>query len=529
MCFQILAFGSKSEIGSKFAMSQKRVKLTKRLVDDLSPSAKERFLWDNEVFGFGLRISPAGTVTYILQYRFEGRQRRFKIGIHGSPWTPETARQEARSLQGKIVDGIDPQHIRISERKELTIAELGEIYLTETLVTAKDRSVRAARNNIDNHIKPLMGSRRASSIARADVEQLLRDVAAGKTARKTKVGYRKLSRVRGGKGAANQCLTTLSAMMGVAVGRSLRLDNPVIGVRRFPGKKMERFLSPAELARLGEALAAAASLNVENPYAIAAIRLLVLTGCRKSEILTLKRSHIDTFHRCLRLPDSKTGAKIVHLGAPAIRVLASLRPVDGNPYLLPGKRDGTHVTDLQSVWARIRKTAGLEDVRIHDLRHSFASIGASTGDSMLIIGALLGHRSAKTTQRYTHLSDHPLKSAAERISDEIARHLERHGTDGVELLAAEDDPFGAYWASEAAATEPTSDPVLGTVIRTQWLDTRAAAARLGFTVGTMQTYRWMGTGPAFRKIGRRVVYSADALDAWAAIQRNTSESPSLAA
>lgn len=392
----------------------------------------------------------------------------------------------------------------------MTIAELGEIYLTETLVTAKETSVKSARNNVDNHIKPLLGSRRVSTITRAEIEQLLRDVANGKTARKTKLGYRKLSRVRGGKEAANQALTALSAMMGVAVVRGLR---------------MERFLSPAELGRLGEALAAASALNVESPYAIAALKLLVLTGCRKHEILKLKRSYIDMFHRCLRLPDSKTGAKIVHLGAPAIRILASLTPVEGNPYLLPGKKDGTHVTDLQAVWSRIRKTAGLEDVRIHDLRHSFASIGASTGDSMLIIGALLGHSSAKTTQRYTHLSDHPLKSAAERISDEIARHLEMHGTDTVASAPiVEQDPFGAYWVCATVEEEAKRDPVLGEVIRTRWLDTRAAAARLGFTVGTMQTYRWMGTGPAFRKIGRRVVYSGTALDARVVVQ-GREESP----
>lgn len=297
--------------------------------------------------------------------------------------------------------------------------------------------------------------------------------------------------------------------------RGLRLDNPAIGVKKFPGKKMERFLSPAELARLGEALAAAAALGVESAYAIAALRLLILTGCRKNEILKLQRIFIDPYHRCLRLPDSKTGAKVVHLGAPAMRIIAAVPEVVGNPYLLPGKKDGTHVTDLQAVWERIRKTAGLEDVRVHDLRHSFASIGASTGDSMLIIGAPLGHRSAKTTERYTHLSDHPLKSAAERISDEIAKHL----GDAMAPPAANDtmqaDPFEAFWAVEPELEARSSDPVLGAIIRTQWLDTRAAAAVLGFTVGTMQTYRWMGTGPAFRKIGRRVVYSADALAAWA--------------
>jgi len=499
-------------------MSTERVRITKRIVDGLSADGADRFLWDSDVIGFGLRISPAGKLVYVLQYRIEGRQRRFKIGPHGSPWTPETARAEAQSLLGRIVDGVDPQQEKIAERKELTLTDLSEIYLNETLFTAKESSVRQASNNIENHILPLLGKRRVSKIERSDIEQMLRDIAAGKTARTVKKGHRRLSRVRGGKGAANQCVTTISAMLGVAVERKLRTDNPAIGVRKFPGKKMERFLSPAELARLGEALAAAASLGVESQYAIAALRLLVLTGCRKNEILKLKHSYIDRYHRCLRLPDSKTGAKVVHLGGPAMRIIAMVPTVEGNPYLLPGKKDGTHVTDLQAVWVRIRKTAGLDDVRIHDLRHSFASIGAATGDSMLIIGALLGHRSAKTTERYTHLSDHPLKSAAERISDEIARYL----GEGLEVLAANDaaeaDPFAEFWEQEAGPAIPAADPVLGAVIRTQWLDTRAAATMLGFTVGTMQTYRWMGTGPAFRKIGRRVVYSAGALKAWQATQ-----------
>lgn len=510
-------------------MSTERIRITKRIVDSLSADGTDRFLWDSDVLGFGLRISPVGKLVYVLQYRIEGRQRRYKIGPHGSPWTPEAARTEAQSLLGKIVDGIDPQQEKIAERKELNIADMGEIYLNETLFTAKESSVRQARNNIENHIRPLLGKRRVSKIERTDIEQMLRDIAAGKTARTLKKGHRGLSRVRGGKGAANQCVTTISAMLGVAVERKLRPDNPAIGVRKFPGRKMERFLSPIELARLGEALAAAASLGVESEYAIAALRLLILTGCRKNEILKLKHSYVDRYHRCLRLPDSKTGAKVVHLGGPAMRIIAMVSRVEGNPYLLPGKKDGTHVTDLQSVWTRIRKTAGLEDVRIHDLRHSFASIGAATGDSMLIIGALLGHRSAKTTERYTHLSDHPLKSAAERISDEIARCL----GEGLEPLAADDaaegDPFAAFWVAEPESEVAPSDPVLGAVIRAQWLDTRAAASMLGFTVGTMQTYRWMGIGPAFRKVGRRVVYSAQALKAWQAAQRSSQEPVAQAA
>lgn len=491
-------------------MAAERHRINKRLVDSIAADGTDHILWDSDIGGFGLRVSPVGRLTYVLQYRIDGRERRYKIGRHGSPWTPETARLEAKRLLGSIADGEDPQKAKFDERAELSVAQVCDLYLTEGLLTRKESSVSAARSDIENHVKPLLGIRRVAALTRADLEGLLRDVAAGKTARTVKQGRRRLARVRGGKGAANSTLTTLSAALGFAVIRGLRPDNPAIGIRKFPGKKIERFLSPAELARLGQVLASAASLGVESPYALAAIRLLMLTGCRKNEILTLKRAHVDHYHRCLRLPDSKTGSKIVHLGMAAMRVIATIPEVVGNPYLLPGKTDGTHVTDLQACWERIRAAAGLEDVRIHDLRHSFASVGAASGDSMLIIGALLGHSSPKTTARYTHLSDHPLKSAADRIAEEIARFLDPVDSNDGDSVTLPDLMPGASGV--------VLDPVLGAVIRTQWLDTRAAAARLGFTVGTMQTYRWMGTGPTFRKIGRRVVYSSEAIDAWAATQ-----------
>jgi len=178
--------------------------------------------------------------------------------------------------------------------------------------------------------------------------------------------------------------------------------------------------------------------------------------------------------------------------------------------VFPGRTAGTHVTDLQAVWSRIRKSAELEDVRIHDLRHSFASIGANNGDSLLVIGALLGHRSAKTTERYAHLADHPVKSAADRIADRIALHLDQTAS---EAGLGEQVQHEAFWNAEVAEAE-TADPILGAIIRTKWMDTQAAAAFLGLTVGTLQTYRWQGTGPAFQKVGRRVVYSRSALSAW---------------
>ncbi|WP_374471553.1 tyrosine-type recombinase/integrase [Phenylobacterium sp.] len=492
-----------------------RARLTRRLVEALQPAAKDRFVWDSEVTGFGVKVAASGLRTYVLQYRFGGRARRFSIGAHGSPWTVETARDQARVLLGRIAGGCDPQEEKQGARRDLTVAELCDLYLCEGLVTRKPSSIASARADIENHIKPLLGAKRAALVTRQDVERLLIDVAAGKTARRARTSRRRgLARVRGGQGAANAAVVTLSAAFSFGMGRQVRPDNPAQGVRRFPEKKIERFLSPAELARLGEVLAAAESLGVESPYALAAIKLLMLTGCRKNEILTLKRNHVDLHHRCLRLPDSKTGAKVVHLGAPAVALIARIPETAGNPYLLPGRNGVGHLVDLQATWERIRTAAGLEDVRIHDLRHSFASVGATTGDSLLIIGALLGHRSAKTTERYAHLSDHPIKGAADRISAEIARML------------------GLFERADAGSAAPppappplSARPVLGDVVQARWLDTPAAAAFLGNTVGTLQTWRWMGVGPSFRRIGRRIVYARADLQAW---QREHGHAPAAA-
>jgi integrase len=489
-------------------------KLTKRAVEGVEATDNDVFVWDDDVQGFGLRVFKSGRRSYLVQYRIGKRTRRYTIGTHGV-WTVETARREAKALLGQVAAGIDPADEKKRDAATLSIAEACDQYLEEGMATAKDSSIRQARSNIENHIKPLVGRHLLSSFTRGDVQQLLRDVAASKSAKTTRKGPRAKSRVRGGKGTANRVINTLSAALTYMVDERLRPDNPAIGVKKYPGKKLERFLSPVELHRLGGVLAAAASLGVESEYAIAAIRMLILTGCRKNEILTLRWEWIDRFHKCLRLPDSKTGAKVVHLGAPALRLIGTLTPREGNPHVFPGRTAGTHVTDLQSVWSRIRASAELEDVRIHDLRHSFASIGANNGDSLLIIGALLGHRSAKTTERYAHLADHPVKSAADRISDRIAQHLE---LDACEVSLAADTPAGRnFWIDEIPAPQIV-DPILGSIIRTKWMDTRAAAAFLGMTVGTLQTYRWQGTGPAFQKIGRRVVYSKPALVAWKGVQ-----------
>ena len=458
--------------------------------------------------GFGLKVTKKGRRTYVLQYRLGRRTRRFSIGVHGSPWTVETARDRAKVLLGEVVVERDPQDARKAARAAWTVSELCEAYLTEGLATRKQSSIDSARSDFRSHIKPRLGSGLARDVTAGDVERLVLDIAAGVTARKTKTAKKKgLSLVRGGKGAANAALTTLRAAFNFGIRRGVRHDNPTHGVRKFPEKKLDRFLSPAELGRLGEVLAAADALGVENPYALAAIRLLLLSGCRRGEILTLKRSYVDTYNRCFRLPDSKTGAKIVHIGDAVLQIIEQLPPVPGNDHVLPGEGGEGHLVNLQRVWVRIRAAAGLGDVRIHDLRHAFASIGAVGGHSLLIIGALLGHKSTQTTERYTHLAAHPMKDAADGISAELARLM----GDSSQGLSA-----SRLRCADPAPPPPGVQSIFGAVVETRWMDTLASSAFLGLSVATLATYRWDGTGPTFRKVGRRIVYAMGDLEAWRA-------------
>ncbi len=289
-----------------------KAKITKRLVDAARSNKRDTFIWDSAITGFGLKVTPAGNRIYVIQYRIPGRLRRYTIGKHGSPWTPAKARKEASRLRGLIAAGIDPAEEKAKARADPTIAELCELYVAEGCATKKPSTLLRDRSRIDRHIKPLLGRRSVKSIARADVERLMQDVAAGKTATDVKTGFRGRTIVTGGKGTARECVVLLGSIFTFAVNRGLRADNPAWKVKKYKARKLERFLSPAEMAQLGDALSTAQQKGA-SPFAVAAIRLLVLTGARKSEILTLKWNHVDTERGCLRLPDSKTGAKVIPL------------------------------------------------------------------------------------------------------------------------------------------------------------------------------------------------------------------------
>ncbi|MBM3490069.1 MAG: DUF4102 domain-containing protein [Alphaproteobacteria bacterium] len=418
--------------------------LTKRAIDAAKPpESGETVIWDDAMPGFCCRVRASGARLYYLKTRVKGRVRWFAIGRHGAPWTVETARREARRLLGEIVADRDPAAERDVERRDPTVAELCGQYLGAAQAgeivsrlgeTKKASTLATDRGRIERHIKPLLGKRKVRDVTQIDVRRFLADVASGKTAADIKTGKHGRAIVEGGKGTASRTVGLLGGIFTFAVKRGLRADNPVRGVERYRDRQNERYLSAAELAQLGETLSAAEQAG-DNPTAIAAIRLLILTGCRKSEILTLEWRHVDFEHACLRLPTSKTGAKTMPLGAPALELLASLPRLAGNPYVLPGERSGGFFVGLPKAWERIRARAGLEGFRLHDLRHSFASVGAAGGDSLLVIGRPLGHRGPRTSPRYAHVPSDPAKAAADRIASRIAAAMQGKPADAGNVVA----------------------------------------------------------------------------------------------
>jgi integrase len=400
------------------------LKLTKRNVDSLKPSADRYTAWDADLSGLGLRVTPSGERVYVLKYRLAGRQRWYTIGRHGSPWTPEAARKEATKLLGDVARGVDPAGKRNADRAAVTFGELCDQYLNEGVAHKKPSTIRADRGRINAHLKPLLGKKRADAITRADIERLLSDVKAGKTKAPAPVKRRPGSVVHGGIGVAAQCVALASTILQFAVDRGVRPDNPARGVRKPPVRQLQRFLSEVELGQLADAL----NREIEaegNLYPVAAIRLLALTGARRSEIIQLRWRNVDIDRQLLALDDSKTREKIIHLSPPAIEILINLPRVSGNEFVIAGGKAGRPFVGLDKVWGRIRIAARLPEVRLHDLRHTFASVGASASFGLPIIGKLLGHTQAQTTARYSHLAADPLRKAVNTIGATISAAMNR--------------------------------------------------------------------------------------------------------
>ncbi|WP_168166123.1 site-specific integrase [Bosea sp. PAMC 26642] len=394
------------------------------MVDELTPGTD---IWDAEVKGFGVR-AQANSKAYVLKTAILGRQRWITIGRHGSPWTPDAARSEALRLLGEIVQGHDPTEDKFADK--IRIDELCRRYLEQYAIPKKKASsVALDSKNIANHVIPLMGNKFADLIKSSDIEVFKNAVKAGKTAPKNPRLKRRQQGggivVRGGPGVANRCLTLLHTIFNVAERWGIRPkgSNPVKDVTRYREAPKERYLTGDEFLRLGSVLDQFEKDGLESIYAIAAIRLLTLSGARLSEVLTLRWEHVQLDRRRLRLPDSKTGAKTIELAAAAIELLKTIPRLADNPFVIVGRRHGCHLVDLQRPWQRIRKEAGLSDVRIHDLRHSFASLAIRNGVSIQVIGKLLGHRSSETTLRYAHLADSYVAAESEKIGNLLSSAL----------------------------------------------------------------------------------------------------------
>jgi integrase len=365
---------------------------------------RDVILWDTELKGFGCKITPKGSRIYFCYYRTRnGTQRRPTIGRHGQV-TAEQAREIARQWLAEVAAGGDPSQHRQAARKGPNVAELCHRFLVEHAeIMNKPGTLYNYRRLIERFILPKLGPRKVAEVSRADIYRIHHSL--------HETPYQ-----------ANRVLGLLSKMMNLAERWGMRPDgsNPTRHVEKYKEKKRERYLSGEELTRLAKVLDDAERNGTEPAPVIAAIRLLILTGCRMSEILTLKWEWVSFERDCLSLPDSKTGAKVIHMNKPAMKVLSDLWGDSASAYVIRGGRPGQHLVNLEKPWRRIRKRADLEDVRIHDLRHTYASFAAGLGEGLHMIGILLGHSQAQTTHRYAHMATDPIKTASDRIGSAIA-------------------------------------------------------------------------------------------------------------
>jgi integrase len=403
-------------------------RISKRSVDVLvCPPGKDReFLWDDALAGFGVVAFPSGKKSYVAQFRRAGRSRRSVIGDHGR-LTPDEARSAAKRLLGAVEQGVDPIAAKRAERSVPTFSEIASSFLESHVRTKrKARTGEGYEILLRRHILPAMGGMRITDVSRVHVSRLHASISSA------------------APGAANRAVSLISAIWNWAARRDeASFDkNPAQGVERNREQGKERYLTAAELGRLGDALRLAETeglpwepdktkpkakhapkpdnrRTLADPFAVAAIRLLIMTGARLREILHAEWRDLDRERGMIHLPDSKTGRKPIYLSAAALTVLTDLPRLAGNPFIIPGAKKASPRADLKNPWAAVCAHAGLEGVRIHDLRHSFASIGAGSGMGLPLLGRLLGHRQPVTTQKYAHLDADPLRKAVNSIGATI--------------------------------------------------------------------------------------------------------------
>jgi integrase len=414
-------------------------KITKRTVDATKASATDVFVWDSELKGFGLKVTPKGRRIFVVQYwapALHRVRRRVTLGTYG-PLTVEFARDAAQRLMGRVAAGEDPaveaQEGRRTAR-DATVALLSTDYLEDVRAKMKAGTAHEYARMFKTYIVPKIGKTPVAHVT-------LREVASIHLALKKKP-YQ-----------ANRVLQMFKTFFFWVEARGYRArgTNPCRDIAKYPERSHERFLSVAEVGALGSALYVAERTGLApapklrhhpksaetakhrpksadipkpaNPFAVAAIRFLLLTGWREQEALTLLWSAVDLGRGFATLEDTKTGRSHRPLGAPAAQLLAELPRIAGSRYVFPGARAGQPLREIKRTWAAARYAAGLDDVRLHDLRHTVASFAVASGHSLYLTGKLLGHARPETTQRYAHLADDARKATADTVSGAIAAAL----------------------------------------------------------------------------------------------------------
>jgi integrase len=401
--------------------------LTIKSVTALQKTDNEYEVWCGDVPGFGVRVSSNGYKSFMFRYRFLARNRRMALGRFGDV-TVDQARKEAESARGLLAKSIDPQTARDEARQSTCLDDAWERFVEVNRKSWSENTLAEYERTFKLHIRPALGNRAIKEIDRPAVAALHH-------------------KMRNKPTGANKAVAVLGSFLTHCKREGLTTgDNPCTTIRRYEERPRERVLNEAEIAALGEAIE-----NYQGDvYARAAIRLIILLGCRKMEILKMRWEEIDLFAGSVRLPETKTGARTVYLGEEAVEILKCLprRPIlpeghlatgkapELNPYVIAGDKPGAHRADLKKPWAAILKAAGIEGATIHDLRRTYGSAAVSTGADIYMVSKLLGHSSVKMTERaYAFMADETRLAAAKVISERMSANLAGKGVKVVKLKA----------------------------------------------------------------------------------------------
>ena len=385
--------------------------ISRRTIEALPIGDREAVYWDHELSGFGVRVYPSGVKVYVVQTRSGGKSRRVTIGRHGV-LSAEQARRKAAQFIASIKAGEEPTRAGSSANAGPTMAEVAERYMKEHVaVRCKPSTAQGCRYTLDKYLLPVFGTRPLDTIGREEVSALQ-------------------YRLHKTPTMANRVVDMLSRLfnMAEAWGHAPQGGNPCRFVQKYKERSCERFLAEEEFRRLGRVLDEVEAERKVSASAVAAIRLLMLTGCRLGEIVTLRWEDVDLEAGELGLRDAKTGARQVALSPAAVRVLSTIPRVADNSWVIAGRKPGTRLGNLNASWLVVRARAGLKDVRLHDLRHSFASRALALGESLTMIGKLLGHRKVQTTARYAHLAQDSVKASAARVAESLRADMATSGS-----------------------------------------------------------------------------------------------------